>query len=251
MRKYVAEGVGTFAIVFTGCGALALGGARLGPTGVALSFGLALAAMTLALSPVSGAHLNPAVTLAMVITGRLKAADALPYWAAQLAGGTAGAGLLVAAARGRPGGAPLVAEAIANGYDRLSPGAYGLGAAAIVETTLTALFVLVWLGAWTEERGLPAANALPGPGRAALLAAAAGAGYGLIHLVGMPVTGMSANPARSLGPALFAGGAPLEQVWLFLVAPLAGGVLAALAHRLLRAPAPAAGGQSATQRVEP
>lgn len=246
MRRYVAEGIGTFAIVFTGCGALVLGGARLGAAGVALSFGLALAAMTLALAPVSGAHLNPAVTLAMLIVGRLPRADALPYAAAQLAGGTAGAGLLVAIARGRPGAAPLAAEAMATGYDRLSPGSYGLGSAAIAEITLTALFVFVLLGAWADDG---AAGTPPRAGRTALLAASAGAAYALIHLVGMPVTGLSANPARSLGPALFAGGAALEQVWLFLAAPLAGAALAAGAHRLLRAPAAPAPGPA--RRTEP
>jgi aquaporin Z len=246
MRKYVAEAVGTFAVVFTGVGALAIGGARLGDAGVALAFGLAVAAMTLVLSPLSGAHMNPAVTVAMAIAGRLPARDVAPYAAAQLAGGSAGAALVITMANSRPGGAPLAASSIANGFDRLSPGFYGIQAALIAEIALTALFVLVVLG--TSERwGASAGGSISGASahaasrsNVAASALAAGLAYAMIHLVGLPVTKMAANPARALGPALFAGGAALDQVWLFLTAPLAGAIIAAAVYRVLYgAPRPA------------
>jgi aquaporin Z len=232
MRRYLAEGIGTFALVFTGCGAAAFGGAQLGAGGVAFAFGLALAAMLVALGPAMETAFNPAVTLALVASRRLPARELLPRCAAQLAGGVAAAGAVVAIARGRPGGAPLAAEAIANGYGRLSPGAYGLGAAAATEVVLTAVFALVVLGAGLGARGAGAGEA-PRVQAGASFAAIAGAAYALVHLVGMPITGLSANPARSLGPAILAGGPALEQVWLFVAAPLAGGLLAAGAHRAL------------------
>jgi aquaporin Z len=249
MRRYAAEAIGTFGVVFMGCGAALVGGARIGDAGVALAFGLALAVMMIALGPVSGGHCNPAVTVASAIAGRLPMREVAPYVAAQLGGGVAGAALVVSMANGRPGGTPLAAQSIANGFDRLSPGFYGLGAALIAEIALTALFVLVVLGAGgaasslrrrlsgNDEQPLSAAakgSALGGaPAVAPLAALAAGASYALIHLVGIPVTRMGANPARSLGPALLAGGSALEQVAVFLAAPLAGALLAALAHRAI------------------
>ncbi|MCC6555115.1 MAG: aquaporin [Polyangiaceae bacterium] len=243
MRRYLAEGIGAFAVVFTGCGAATLGAGRLGTAGVALAFGLALWAMTLALGPISGGWFNPAVTLAMAIAGRLPRRELLPCWAAQLAGGAAGAGAILATAQGKPGGAPLAAEAMANGFDRLSPGYYGLGAAALTEVALTAILALVVLGATEGAPGGGGAGPAPRRGQAPAAAAAGGAAYGLVHLVGMQVTGMSANPARSIGPALFAGGLALEQVWLFVAAPMAGAALAALAHKGL-------GAQGAARRPE-
>lgn len=248
MRRYAAEAIGTFAVVFMGCGAALVGGARLGDAGVALAFGLALAVMMIALGPVSGGHCNPAVTLASAITGRLPAREVAPYMAAQLGGGVAGAALVVSMANGRPGGTPLAAQSIANGFDRLSPGFYGLSAALIAETALTALFVLVVLGAGGAARSfrrrlggndepLSTKNPVGGaPVADPVAALAAGASYALIHLVGLSVTRMGANPARSLGPALLAGGPALEQLVVFLAAPLAGAALAALAYRALFAP---------------
>ena len=236
MRRYSAEAIGTFAIVFTGCGASLVGGARLGDAGLALAFGLSLAAMLFAAGPISGGHFNPAVTVAMALTRRLRWRDVLPYTAAQLGGGVLGAGAAIAMAEGRPGGAPRAAESIANGYGRLSPGFYGLGSAVIAEVVLTALFVFVYLGVSSKvpaESSAVRAQPQPSP---ALLPLAAGLAYTLIHLVGFQVTRVAANPARALGPALIAGGAPLAQVWLFVVAPIAGGLLAAGAHRLLHAP---------------
>lgn len=254
MRRYAAEAIGTFAVVFMGCGAALVGGARLGDAGVALAFGLALAVMMIALGPVSGGHCNPAVTVASAIAGRLPVREVAPFGAAQLGGGVAGTALVVSMANSRPGGTPLAAQSIANGFDRLSPGFYGIGAALIAEIALTALFVLVVLGAGgaasslrrrlsgNDEPPLSAAaaaaaaksSALRGASAVAPIAAlAAGASYALIHLVGLSVTRMGANPARSLGPALLAGGSALEQLPVFLAAPLAGAILAALAHRAI------------------
>jgi aquaporin Z len=235
MRRYVAEAVGTFAVVFAGCGAAAIGGARLGDAGVALAFGLALAAMTLVLAPISGAHLNPAVTVAMAVIGRLRAREIGPYVAAQLAGGVLGAGLVVVIAGGRPGGAPLVADSLANGYGRLSPGAYGLSAALVAEVALTAIVVLVLLSVSDAHPrgGLSLEAAQAHRSTHAVTAAAVGTAYTLVHLVGIPVTKLAVNPARALGPALFAGGEALSQVWLFALAPVAGALLAAGLHRAL------------------
>ena len=246
MRRYAAEAVGTFAVVFMGCGAALVGGARIGDTGIALAFGIALTVMMIALGPVSGGHCNPAVTVASAIAGRLPMREVGPYVAAQLGGGVVGAALVVAMANGRPGGTPLAAQTIANGFDRLSPGFYGIGAALIAEIALTALFVLVVLGAGGAADSLrrrvsgpddplsTRGSALVSASAAAPVAAlAAGASYALIHLVGIPVTRMGANPARSLGPALLAGGPALDQVAVFLAAPLAGAVIAAVAHRAI------------------
>lgn len=235
MRRYSAEAIGTFAIVFTGCGASLIGGAKLGDAGVALAFGLALAAMLFAAGPISGGHFNPAVTVAAAVTRRLAWRDVLPYIAAQIGGGVLGAAAALTMADGRPGGAPRAAESIANGYGRLSPGFYGLGSALIAEVVLTALFVFVYLGVSVKapvESAAPRASSQPS---AALLPLAAGLAYTLIHLVGFQVTRLAANPARALGPALLAGGLAREQVWLFVVAPIVGGLLAAGAHRLLHA----------------
>ncbi len=242
MRKYTAEALGTFAVVFTGLGAMAVGGERLGLVGVAIAFGVALGAMTLALAPLSGAHLNPAVSVAMAIGGRLAPRELLPYVAAQLAGGTAGAGLAVTMAQGRPGGGALVARAVASGWGRGSPGYYGLGSAAVAEIGLTAMFAFVVL-AVASRGGAAASRRIEASPTA--LAAAAGLAYGLVHLVGLPVSNVAANPARAIGPALLAGGESLSQLWLFVAAPVAGGVLAALAHRAVYgvpsvAPAPSA-----------
>lgn len=239
MRRAMAEALGTFAIVLTGTGAALLGGPRLGEAGVALAFGLALSAMIVAAGPISGGHFNPAVSLALCLDGRMRVRDLPGYVAAQLAGGTLGAAVVLGIATGRPGGAPRGAEAFANGYGRLSPGFYGLRSALIAEVVLTALFVFVVLGVSAARpidaprppgvRGAP-----PSPVLAPLVA---GMAYALVHLVGLPVTRLAANPARAFGPAVLAGGESLSQLWVFVLAPLAGGALAAFAHRALRAKA--------------
>jgi aquaporin Z len=240
----MAEAIGTFALVFSGCGAVALGGAKLGEMGVAITFGLALAAMTLAIGPVSGAHCNPAVSIAMAFAGRLRLKDLAPYVAVQIAGASAATALIVRMANDRPGGDPLVAELLSSGYGSHSPGFYGLSTALIAEVTLTALFVFVLLGVAADRRedasghaaSLPPIASRPpssAPMAPAFIAFAAGLSYTLVQIVGMPVTKMPANPARAIGPALLAGGWALAQLWVFIVAPIVGGILAALAHRFL------------------
>ncbi len=235
MRRYVAEAVGTFGILFAGCGATVVAGARIGDTGVALAFGLALAAMTLVLSPVSGAHLNPAVSVAMAAVGRFRWRDVPGYIGAQLAGGVLGVGLVLVLASGRAGGSPLAAESLSTGYGRLSPGAYSLSAALVAEIALTALLVLVLLSVSDAhpKGGLTAEAAQAHRSNHAISAAAVGVAYTLIHLIGLPVTKLAANPARALGPALFAGGDALSQLWLFLLAPVVGACVAAGLYRAL------------------
>ncbi|MDI1452046.1 aquaporin [Polyangium sp. 6x1] len=227
MRRAWAEGIGTFIVVFAGCGAAAVGGAALGTIGIALAFGLAFAGAALALGPVSGAHLNPAVTVAAALAGRLRAREVVPYVAAQIAGATAGVGLAVTIARGRPGGAPGVLDALSGGFGRHSPGFYGADAAIAAEIGLSALLAFVLLGATHHAR----------PGlQHELSAAAGGVAVTLVHLVGMPVTGLPAHPARALGAAFCAGGVALDQLWVFVLGPIVGGAIAAMALRVLFVP---------------
>lgn len=225
MKALMAEFLGTFWLVLGGCGsavlAAAFPGLGIGLLGVSLAFGLTVLTMAYAVGPVSGGHFNPAVTAGLWVAGRFPAARVLPYVAAQLLGAVAGAAVLACIATGKPG-FDLVASGFAtNGYGARSPGGYGLGAAALAEAVLTGGFLLVILGA-TSARAA-----------ASLAPLAIGMALTLIHLVSIPVTNTSVNPARSSGVALFAGGAALEQLWLFWLAPLAGAVVAALLGRWL------------------
>jgi aquaporin Z len=237
LRRCAGEAIGAMGIVLAGGGALAIAGPRVGLVGVALAFGLAAAAMTLALARVSGAHLNPAVSLAAVLTGRLPARELVPYVASQIAGGTLGAGVVLSIARGRPGGAPPSAWALANGFGRFSPGFYDVASVLACEIALTALVVFVLLGVSGDRMlspgrvpGALGARAVDEPSR---LAAAAGVAYALACLVALPVDGAALNPARALGPAILLGGSALAQTWAFVVGPLAEAVLGALAHRVV------------------
>lgn len=217
-RKLIAEAIGTFILVFFGCGAAVLMGAQIGMTGIALAFGLAIVAAAYGLGPISGAHLNPAVSLGMLLAGRMRAGEFLGYAAAQVAGAVAAAVVLLAVASGKVD-YTLAANGLGqNGYGPGYLGEYSLGAALLFEFVMTFLFVTVILGA--TQAGAPGAMA----GLAIGLTLAA------IHLVGITVTGVSVNPARSAGPALLAGGTALAQLWVFVVAPLAGGALAGVLH---------------------
>ncbi|MCL4187287.1 MAG: aquaporin [Rhodobacteraceae bacterium] len=217
-RKLIAEAIGTFILVFFGCGAAVLMGAQIGMTGIALAFGLAIVAAAYGLGPISGAHLNPAVSLGMLLAGRMRAGEFLGYAAAQVAGAVAAAVVLLAVASGKAD-YTLAANGLGqNGYGPGYLGEYSLGAALLFEFVMTFLFVTVILGA--TQAGAPGAMA----GLAIGLTLAA------IHLVGITVTGVSVNPARSAGPALLAGGTALAQLWVFVVAPLAGGALAGVLH---------------------
>jgi aquaporin Z len=214
---------GTFWLVFGGCGAAVLSaafpGLGIGFVGVALAFGLTVLTMAYAIGHISGYHLNPAVTLGLVVAGRFPKKDLAPYVVAQVVGGVIGASVLYAIACGKP---DFVAGGFAaNGYGAHSPGGYTLLSGAIAEVTLTFAFLMIILGA-TDARA-PVGFA----------PIAIGLGLTLIHLIGIPVTNVSVNPARSTGPALFAGGWALSQLWLFWAAPLVGGALAGLVYPLL------------------
>jgi aquaporin Z len=223
-RRAAAEAIGTFWLVFAGCGSAVLAagepGVGIGWLGVSLAFGLTVVTMAYAIGHISGCHLNPAVTVGLVIGGRAPAGDLAPYIAAQVLGGVLGAAVLYAIASGSPG-FDLGGGFAANGYAEHSPGGYSALAGFIAEFTLTAAFLIVIMGA-TDPRA-PA-------GMAPL---AIGLGLTLIHLVGIPVTNTSVNPARSTGPALFVGGWALSQLWMFWVAPILGATAGALIYKTI------------------
>jgi aquaporin Z len=210
--KLTAEFVGTLILVLFGCGAAVLGGEQVGQLGIALSFGFAIVALAYGLGPISGGHVNPAVSLGVFLAGRMPAREMVLYWIAQFAGALVGAAILM----GISGGNEHLGQ---NGWGPGYGGGFGLGAAAGFEFVMTALFVGVILGS-------------TGPGAAPGFAGLAiGLTLAAIHIVGIHVTGVSVNPARSFGPAVLAGGQALGQLWLFIVAPLAGAVLGALPFR--------------------
>jgi aquaporin Z len=224
IAKLVAECLGTFWLVLGGCGSAVLAAAfpqlGIGFTGVSLAFGLTVLTAAYAFGPVSGGHFNPAVSIGLWAGGRFPASGLGPYVAAQLAGAIAAAAVLYVVASGAEGFD--VAKGFAsNGYGSRSPGGYSMEAALVVEIVLTFMFVLIILG--TTHARAPV-------GFAGL---AIGLALTLIHLVSIPVTNTSVNPARSTGPALFAGQAALQQLWLFWLAPIAGAIAAGLAHRAL------------------
>ncbi|MFE5810207.1 aquaporin [Streptomyces sp. NPDC056491] len=219
-RAIAAEFTGTALLVFFGVAAATVGGPLIGPVGIALVFGLVLLALAYALGPVSGAHLNPAVTFGLLLARRIGPRSAVRYVAAQCAGGVVGAGVLYALVRAIPG-FTVHGTFGSNGWGaRSAVGINGAGAF-LTETVLTMLLVLVVLGVTRR-------NAAPGAGGAAI-----GLTLSALVLVGLPLTGCGVNPARSLGPAVFAGGPALSQLWLFLAAPLVGSALAAGVDRLI------------------
>ena len=228
LRKYAAEFLGTFFLVFLAVGAAVFGiatvvgvdgaGAGSGVLGVAFAFGLVLFALAYAIGPISGAHVNPAVTLGVLLAGRMSITDALAYWVAQFLGGIAGGALLWTFVNSF-GVTDYTGGLGTNAFDN---GAINMPGAFVLEMVLTAVFVLVILLV-TEK----VANQT-------MAGAAIGFTLVLVHIVAIPLTGTSVNPARSLGPALFAGGDALAQVWLFIVAPLVGAVLAWAAWKVIR-----------------
>jgi aquaporin Z len=224
-RKLAAEFIGTFWLTFGGCGAAVLAAAfpqvGIGLVGVSLAFGLTVLTMAHAVGHVSGGHFNPAVTLGLVAGGRFTLAEAAAYIPAQVAGAVVAAFALYLVASGKPGFE--VAGFASNGFGELSPGKYSLTAAAVTEVLLTAIFLVVIMGA-TSSRA-PAGFA----------PIAIGLCLTLIHLISIPVTNTSVNPARSTGPALIGGAPYIAQLWLFWAAPIAGGVLGGLVARWLQA----------------
>jgi aquaporin Z len=231
IHKAAAELFGTFWLVFGGCGSAVLAAKFLdsanpnvnlgiGFVGVALAFGLTVLTMAYAIGHISGCHLNPAVSVGLVVGGRLPFRDLIPYVIAQVLGAIAGAGVLYLIASGKSG-FELSGGFASNGYAEHSPGGYSLQAALVSETVLTFFFLFIILGA-TDKRSPIGFAGLP-----------IGLGLTLIHLVGIPVTNLSVNPARSTGPAIYVGGWAIEQLWLFWVAPILGAILAGVIYQFV------------------
>lgn len=228
MKKYFAEGIGTFALVFFGCGAAAIAGktlpssivadapAGIGVLGIAFAFGLAVVVMAYAIGPISGCHINPAITVSMLVAGKISGKDTVGYIIAQFIGATLGAAILYAIRKGSPGFEMGEYALGSNGWGPGYLGGYDTTSAFIAETVLTFLFLFV-IFATTSRLG-----------NSTMAGLAIGLTLVLIHLVGIHITGTSVNPARSFGPAIFAGGKAMEQLWLFMIAPLVGGIAAAL-----------------------
>jgi len=223
-KRTLAEFLGTFWLVFGGCGAAVLDAAfpnlGIGFLGVALAFGLTVLTMVYAIGHISGCHLNPAISLGLVVGKRFPASDLIPYWIAQVLGAISAGGVLLVIASGKAGFS-VTGGFASNGYADHSPGGYSLTACLVAEIVLTLFFLLIIMGS-TDKRA-PAGFAAIG----------IGLGLTLIHLIGIPVTNLSVNPARSTGPAVFVGGWAIHQLWLFWVAPLIGGALGGGIYRAL------------------
>lgn len=224
MRKYIAEIIGTFTLVFIGCGSAIIAGKALGDidglglVGISLAFGLSLMAMVYAIGSISGCHINPAVSIAMLVAGKIKVKDAGAYIIAQCIGAIIGAGVLLIIVEGNP--SYSIANGLGqNGFGDFSPGGYSLLACLIAEIVLTAIFLFVIFGSASKNSSKGFAGV------------SIGFALVFVHLVGIPITGTSVNPARSLGPALFVGGEAISQLWLFWIAPIIGGILVAIIWR--------------------
>jgi aquaporin Z len=224
-RRASAEFLGTFWLVFGGCGSAVLASAfpnvGIGLLGVAFAFGLTVLTMAFAIGHVSGCHLNPAVSLGLMVGGRFPGRDLAPYVIAQVAGAIAASAVLAVIASGKEGFDLVASGFAANGYGAHSPGGYSLSAGLVAELVLSFMFLMIILG--STDKSAPAGFA----------PIAIGLGLTLIHLIGIPITNTSVNPARSTGPALFVGGWAMAQLWLFWVAPLAGAAVAGVSYRSL------------------
>jgi len=215
-KRLIAELLGTFSLVLVGTGSAVIAGQHIGFLGISFAFGLTVLAMVYAIGSISGCHINPAITIAMLATRKIRSKDAAIYIIVQCVGAIIASGVLLAIATGKPDYSLAVNGLGQNGYGPKSPGGYPLVASFFAEAVLTALFLFVIFGSTSKDApegfaGIPIGLSLV-----------------LIHLVGIPITGTSVNPARSLGPAIFVQGEALSQLWLFWVAPIIGGVLAAL-----------------------
>ncbi len=222
-HKFTAEFLGTMVLVLMGCGSAVIGGANgttgVGLLGISFAFGLSVVAMAYAIGHISGCHINPAISIGMVVAGRMKGSECIGYIISQVLGAIAGAGVLYLIASGKPG-FDLANGLGQNGYDTASPQNYSMIAGFIAEFVFTAIFLLVIFGS-TSTKNIHG-------GFAGL---AIGLSLVLIHIVGIPVTGVSVNPARSIGPAIFAGGIAISQLWLFILAPILGSIAAAIIWR--------------------
>ena len=223
MKKVIAEFIGTFWLVLGGCGSAVLAAAYpelgIGFVGVSIAFGLTVVTMAYAIGHISGCHLNPAVSIGLWMGGRFDKKELLPYMAAQVLGGIAGAGILYIIASGKAGFE--IGGFAYNGYGDHSPGGYSLTAALVTETIMTFMFLMIILGATHSKAP---------KGFAGLTI---GLGLTLIHLISIPVTNTSVNPARSISQALFAQGWAIEQLWLFIVAPVVGAILAGIVYKMI------------------
>lgn len=225
MKKYFAEFIGTCTLVLIGCGSAviagnsAVGPAGIGLLGISIAFGFAVVAMAYAIGGISGCHINPAVTIGVLVAGKIEVKDAIGYIIAQCLGAILGAAILYLIASGKPGFALPEWGLGANGWGEGYLGGYNTLSAFVIEGVMTFLFIFVILATTSKF------------GNGAMAGLAIGVTLMLIHLVTIPVTGTSVNPARSLGPAIFSGGKALSQLWLFFVAPIAGAVLAAIIWR--------------------
>jgi len=224
MRKYAAEFIGTFWLVLGGCGSAVLAAAfpdvGIGLLGVSLAFGLTVLTMAFAIGHISGCHLNPAVSVGLLAGGRFPARDLIPYVVAQVLGGLAAGGILFLIASGKAG-FDVTGGFASNGYAEHSPGGYSMMSALVCEIVMTAVFLIVILGS-TDPRA-----------PAGMAPIAIGLCLTLIHLVSIPVTNTSVNPARSTGVALYAGGWAVQQLWLFWVAPIVGAVIGAVVYKVI------------------
>lgn len=221
LQKYLAEGLGTFWLVLGGCGTAIFAGDTVGPLGVALAFGLTVLTGAYAFGPVSGGHFNPAVSVGLAAARRFAWKDVPAYATAQVVGATLAGAVLLAVASGTAGFSASGSGFATNGFGDRSPGGYGLAAVLVTEVVLTAFFLFVILGA-SARRAAAGFSGL-----------AIGLALTLIHLVSIPVSNTSVNPARSLGVAWFAGGDALGQVWVFIAAPIVGAVIAGISHAFL------------------
>jgi aquaporin Z len=217
LKKYLAEMIGTFVLVLMGCGSAVLAGSFIGNVGIAFAFGLAVLAMVYAIGSISGCHINPAVTVSMLAAGKIRVKEAVAYIVVQCLGGITGAGLLYIIALGNPAYSLVV-----NGLGQNQFTTYSMISAFAAELVLTFIFLLVIFGSTSDSAPKGFAGI------------SIGLSLVLIHLVGIPLTGTSVNPARSLGPALFVGGTALSQLWLFWIAPLIGGLLAVAVWKILK-----------------
>ena len=220
-EKYIAEFIGTFVLVFMGCGSAVIAGKFIGFMGIAFAFGLSVLVMVYAIGGISGCHINPAISISMLASGKMKLQDTVIYVVVQCMGAVVAAALLYSIAIGRPGYSLAVNGLGQNGYGEASPGGFSMTSGFIAEVVLTFIFLLVIYGS-TSERAPKGFAGL-----------SIGLSLVLIHLVGIPITGTSVNPARSLGPAIMVGGTALNQLWMFWVAPIIGGLLASLVWRVL------------------
>jgi len=239
IKRYSAEMIGTFVLVVGGVGSAVIAGPKIGYMGISFAFGLALLAMVYTIGPISGCHINPAVTLGAFLTGKSNLREAVAYMASQIIGAIVGAAVVLLIADGASGGYVAASAGLgANGYGAHSPGGYSLTAALVAETVLTMFLVLTVLGSTNIKApagfaGIPIGFVLT-----------------LIHLVGIPITNTSVNPARSIGPAVFVGGWALQQLWAFVVAPFAGAVLAACIYLVIASPADVLTTRQAEQELE-